>query len=61
MKVMIGLWVGSGLAAECTRIHKGRTYEYHSHAEYSVLMRRERVLRPLCVVLDVAIMAESWT
>ena len=36
------------------------THEYHSHAEYSVLISRESVFRPLCVVLEFAIMEDSW-
>ena len=49
MKVMMGLYGGGQVGKERlnTQSMKKETYEYHSQAEYSVLMRRERVLRPL--------------
>lgn len=36
-----------------------QTYEYHSHAENSVLRSRDTVLRPECDVFDAAMRAES--
>lgn len=38
-----------------------RTYEYHSHAEYSVLSSKERVFSPECVVFETAIMCDNCT
>lgn len=58
MKVIIGLHYGmSGKRADV----QNRAYEYHSHAEYSVLNRRDNVCMPECVVFDAEIMASNST
>ena len=45
MNVMMGL--KSGLLGPFMDVTKKGAYEYHSHAEYSVLISRESVLSPL--------------
>ena len=56
MNVMIGLSCGmSGKRANV----QNRAYEYHSHAEYSVLNRRDSVCMPECVVFEAEIMESS--
>lgn len=59
MKVIMGLTrvAISYMHKECA----ARTYEYHSHAEYSVFSRRERVLSPEWVVFDTAIICDNCT
>lgn len=58
MNVIIGLRYGmSGKRAD----GQNRAHEYHSHAEYSVLNRRDSVCMPECVVFDAEIMESSST
>lgn len=59
MNVIMGLtWVA---ISYMHRYFTERTYEYHSHAEYSVLSNRERVLSPEWVVFETAIMCDNCT
>ena len=57
INVMIGL-KGRNVGGFHKRLVE-RAYEYHSHAEYSVLSNKESVLRPECVVFETAIMDDN--
>jgi hypothetical protein len=49
--VMMGLSTGTSIINRLAH-NKSETYEYHSQAEYSVLIRRDTVGSPACEVFE---------
>lgn len=57
--VIIGLSTRTSLVSRLAHKNRSETYEYHSQAEYSVLIRRDTVGSPAWEVFDEAIKDDS--